>query len=403
MTLNFFMYASPEWLKLYNELLIPAFEKANPGIKIRMTISLGDAGYDAKLLTLIAGGLPPDVFHVTQNNFPFYAAKDVILPVDDYVRDDKSFALDSLYARVVDGMRVNGKLLGLPSDFSTIVMLYNVDLLRKSGVALPRANWTWSDYLSACETVTRSGGLSNDARIYGTTNPIAYNRWPAWVWMNGGEVFSPDVKRCLLDSPAAIEAMEFYVGLSRTRHIAPAPTATPDIDQVKQQEMFVSGRVGMIAESRYVYKKFLRNGTLDFELDAAPMPRGKTQATTFIWGGNCILKGTKHPREAWKFLKFIAGPEGAKVNRIGGNALPENRALAEEEMAHPSFPHVPKHDRCFIDAIEYARIAPYPEQYAEVTQAMSGLQAAFRGTTSVADACRKVTAQVNDVLGGSVF
>jgi hypothetical protein len=29
-TLNFFMYATPEWLKLYNDLLIPAFAKPDP-------------------------------------------------------------------------------------------------------------------------------------------------------------------------------------------------------------------------------------------------------------------------------------------------------------------------------------------------------------------------------------
>jgi multiple sugar transport system substrate-binding protein len=216
-------------------------------------------------------------------------------------------------------------------------------------------------------------------------------------------VYSPDAKRCLLDSPAAIEAMEFYIGLSRTQHVAPVPTDTPDIDQEKQQDLFASGRVGMIAESRYVYKKFLGKGALKFNLDAAPMPRGKSLATTFIWGGNCVLKGTKHPREAWEFLKFLAGPEGAKANRIGGNALPVYRASAEQEMAQPSFPHVPKHDRCFIEAIEYARIAPYPEQYAEVGLAMSDLQAAFLGHVLVAEACRNVTAQVNDVLSGKVF
>jgi len=42
---------------------------------------MGDAGYDAKLLTLIAGGMPPDIFHVTQQNFPFYAARDVVMPL----------------------------------------------------------------------------------------------------------------------------------------------------------------------------------------------------------------------------------------------------------------------------------------------------------------------------------
>jgi multiple sugar transport system substrate-binding protein len=402
-TLNFFMYATPEWLKLYNEMLIPAFEKAHPGIKIRMTISLGDAGYDAKLLTLIAGGLPPDVFHVTQNNFPFYAAKNVIQPVDELARGDGSFSLDSLYTRVLDGMRYKGQLLGLPSDFSTIVMLYNLDLLAKYNVAPPQRGWTWDDFLEKCKALTRDTDGDGHTDIYATTNPNAYNRWPAWVWMNGGDVFSPDVSRCVLDSPQAIEGLKFYVDLSQVHHVAPLPSGPPDIDQVRQQERFISGQLGMIAESRYIYKKFLRGKGLDFAIDAVPMPRGKTLATTFIWGGNCILKGSRHSQEAWQFLKFIAGPGGAQVNRIGGNALPVHRASAEEEMAHPSFAHVPRHDHYFIDAIDHARIAPYPEQYAEVNLAMSELNPAFLGHVSVEQACRNATAQVNEVLSGKAF
>jgi multiple sugar transport system substrate-binding protein len=369
-----------------------------------MSVSLGDAGYDAKLLTLIAGGLPPDVFHVTQANFPFYAAKGVIQPLDQFVSEDQGFSLEALYKLVVDGMRYDGQLLGLPSDFSTIVMLYNRELFDRCAVPPPQPGWTWDDYVAKSEALTRDTDGDGRADTYGTTNPNAYNRWPAWVWMNGGDVYSKDVSRCTMDTPQAIDAMKFYVGLSRLRHVAPEATATPDIDQVKQQEMFVSGQLGMIAESRYVYKKFLRGNVAKFPIEAAGMPRGRDgQATTFIWGGNCMLKGSRHPRAAWEFIKFIAGPEGARINRAGGNALPVLRASAEDEMEHPSFAHVPANDRCFIEAIDYARIAPYPEQYAEVSMAMGELQAAFLGNLSVEEACRRLTARVNVALTGKVF
>src|SRR5215218_9785209 len=124
-TLTFLNYATPEFLALYKEL-IAGFERAHPNIRIRHITSLGDAGYETKLLTMIAGGIPPDVFHVVQSNFSFYATKDVCQPVDDFVRaDGASFVNDELYAPVVNGMRFGGKLLGLPGDLSPIVMLYN--------------------------------------------------------------------------------------------------------------------------------------------------------------------------------------------------------------------------------------------------------------------------------------
>ena len=128
------------------------------------------------------------------------------------------------------------------------------------------------------------------------------------------------------------------------------------------------------------------------------MPRGKERATTFIWGGNCILKSTKYPEECWKFLKYIAGPEGAAINLAGGNALPVHRPSAEAEVLGRRNPAAPKHDRCFLDAIEYGKIAPYPAQYAEFGQAMDNFDDAWLGRRSVAEACRRFTRDVNNAL-----
>jgi multiple sugar transport system substrate-binding protein len=402
-TLDFFNYASPEFLDLYNKRLIPAFEAANPKIRIRMTTNLGDAGYDAKLLTMIAGGIAPDLFHVTQQNFPFYAAKGVILPCDELAAADPAFSPETLYETVVNGMRYEGKLLGLPSDFSTIVMLYNQDLFDQYGVNYPAENWTWADFLDASRRLTRDQNGDGYTDVYGTNNPNAYNRWPAWVWMNGGDVFSPDLSRCTMDTPEAINGLQFYVDLARRYGVAPTPIQSAEMEGLRLQEMFGSGRLGIVAESRYQYKKFLRGRGVPFRWDAAPMPKGKELATTFIWGGNCILASTKHPRESWEFLKFLAGPEGASANLDGGNALPVYRPAADAEVANPRHPRTPKHDHYFIDAIDYARVAPAPEQFAEVSLAMAGLHDAFLGLKTVREACIRFTNEVNDVLGGRVF
>src|SRR5262245_54788035 len=67
-TLDFYCYSTQEFRYHYAEKLIPAFEKAHPGIKIRFNESFGEM-YDGKLLTLIAGGVAPDVFHIVQSNF----------------------------------------------------------------------------------------------------------------------------------------------------------------------------------------------------------------------------------------------------------------------------------------------------------------------------------------------
>ena len=137
---------------------------------------------------------------------------------------------------------------------------------------------------------------------------------------------------------------------------------------------------------------------LSFRWDCAPMPRGRQRATTFIWGGNCIQKSTRYPEECWAFLKYIAGPAGAAVNLAGGNALPVYRPAAEADVRNPTNPATPKHDRYFLDAIEYGRIAPYPAQNAEFTQAADHFDDVWLGRISVAEACRRFAREVDEAL-----
>ena len=399
-TLEFYNYATPEFLTLYNEKLIPAFEKTHPNIRVRMNSSLGDAGYDAKLLTLIAGKMAPDLFHVTQQNFPFYAAKDILLPVDGFLKDDPHLSEDAFFPQVTNGMRFQGQLLGLPSDFSTIVMLYNQDLFDRYRVAYPEDGWTWDDYLASAKALTHDTDRDGYTDLFGTMNPGAYNRWPAWVWMNGGDLFTPDVKKCLMDTPESIAGLQFYVDLARKHKVAPLAGQTMGQDF---QDFFTSQMTAMIADSRFAYKRFLRKRKLKFRWDLAPMPRGREQATTFIWGGNCILKTTPHPQEAWEFLKFLSGAEGAAINLEAGNALPAYRPAAEQEIRSPLDPSVPKNDRCFLEAVAYGRTAPTPPQFAEYNQAMTVLQDAFLGIKPVETACREFAAEVNAVLASEVF
>jgi multiple sugar transport system substrate-binding protein len=403
-TIDFYTYSTPEFRYLFANKLIPAFEKKHPGIKVRFNEAFGEM-YDGKLLTLIAGKVAPDVFHVTQTNFPAFAAKEVPLPLDEFVAADGEkgeFKIGDLYPVLADAMRYKGKFVGLPSDFSTIVMFYNRDLFDRYGVAYPKPGWTWDDFVSTAHRLTKDTDGDGRADVWGTANQPAYNRWPAWVWMAGGDIFNKEVTRCTMDSPESIEGFTYYTGLSLKEKVAPRPNL---LEQDMYQQLFAASRIGMIADSRYAYKRYLRVRKLGFKWDLAEMPRGKQHATTFIWGGNCIFRGTKHPRECWEFLKFMTGPEGAEVTLEAGNALPPHRAAAEAEIANPRDKDAPANDRAFIDAIAYGRIAPFPRQYPAFNDAMAVLNESFTGTGSRTpqQACVEFTRQVNGFLEAGVF
>jgi multiple sugar transport system substrate-binding protein len=398
-TLDFYTYSNPEWRELFGKRLIPAFEKTHPGIKVRYNEGFGD-NYDSKLLTLIAGKVAPDLFHVTQTNFPSYASKNVVRPLDEFVAGDPSFKVSELVPQLADSMRYRGQLLGLPSDFSTIIIMFNQAMFDRHNLPYPTAGWTWDDFVETSRKLTIDTNGDGRSDIWGTANQPQYNRWPAWVWMNGGDIFNADLTRCTMDSPASIEGFKFYADLSLQRRCAPRPNL---LESEYYQSMFAAGQLGMIAESRYIYKRFIKVRKLDFPIEVAPMPKGKELATTFIWGGNCIYRNTRHPRECWEFLKFMTGAEGAMIAREGGNALPAYRPAAELEVRERRDPRIPKNDALFLDAVSYGRVAPFPRQYAEFTSAQSGLNECFIGIKSPEEACRTFAAKVNEFLSAGVF
>ena len=395
--IEWYNYSTPEFLKLYTDHLIPEFERGHPNIKIRLNSSLGDTGYDAKLLTLIAGKIPPDIVHITQANFPFYAVKGILLDVNPVIAHDKTFNINDYFGPVMDGMRFQGKLLGLPSDFSTIALVYNKRMFDKYHVPYPDETWDWKKFLWAAKKLTRDTDGDGIIDQFGFVNINSYNRWPAWVWMNGGDILTPDMKHCLLDKPESIEGLQFYVDLSVKYHVAPMGAQT--LGQ-SYQEMFMTEHAAMIADARYAYKTFAKG--MPFPWDIAPMPKGKYRVTTFIWGGNSILSSTRHPREAWEFLKFLSGKEGALLNVKAGNAFPAYKKVAMSDMVLKS-PLSPPHDRIFLDAIEYGRQAPFPPQYTEFSQAMTKFDGCYLGLTPVEQVCKEFAKDVNAAVSGDVW
>lgn len=384
--------ATPEFLKLYREEFIPEFERQHPDIKIRLNASLGDTGYDAKLLTLIAGDIPPDVVHFTQVDYPYFAAKGLLLDVEFLAESDPSLSLQDYFAPVLDGMRVKGRLYGLPSDFSTIVLFYNRDLFDHANLAYPSANWTWDDFVRAAQRLTVDENGDGNPEQFGFVTQNSYNRWPAWVWANGGSILDRSESRCLMDKPAAVEGLRFYTELATRMHVAPASGQGAG---QSADDLFASGRVAMICNSRYAYKSMFN--MIPFKWDVAPPPRQVRRATTLIWGCNAIVRTTRHPKQSWEFLKFLSGREAAFANIKAGNAIPAYKPVALAPGALKG-PQTPEHDSAFLEAVAYARTAPTPVQFADYSEALTILDDAFLGIRPVEDVCKEFTRTVNQVL-----
>src|SRR5262245_60219888 len=105
------------------------FSKQNDGqIKVNETILPENAQYYVKILTMIAGGTPPDASYVhPAQGLPQFAGTKTILPIDDYVKADASVNFPDLHPGPLNYYQypIGAKLYGIPWYSGPAITVFN--------------------------------------------------------------------------------------------------------------------------------------------------------------------------------------------------------------------------------------------------------------------------------------
>ncbi|HPD18192.1 MAG TPA: extracellular solute-binding protein, partial [Candidatus Goldiibacteriota bacterium] len=134
---------------------VARFEKENPDIKVKLErLPAGDP-YTEKILTMIAGGNPVDIMFCNAERFYNYAARGILLPLNDFVKK-YNFPIDKFYKRIVQKFSIGDNLYVLPRDIAPVcVVFYNKHLFDEAGLAYPTNDWTWDDLVRYGQALTK--------------------------------------------------------------------------------------------------------------------------------------------------------------------------------------------------------------------------------------------------------
>lgn len=170
----------------YDAALIKAFEEKNPNIKVNyQKIEFTDG--PAKIETAIQSKTAPDVIYDAPGRVIAWAAKDLLVPLDDV---DKS----NLNEAAVKASSYKDKLYLYPQGVAPFLMGVNKDLTDKLGISdllpldKPGRNWTVEEYEKFLRAVKEKDPSITPALFYtksqaGDQGPRAfvsnlYNSWP---------------------------------------------------------------------------------------------------------------------------------------------------------------------------------------------------------------------------------
>jgi multiple sugar transport system substrate-binding protein len=270
---------------------VSMFEKDNPDIKVNITVTdiVGQ-----KLRVMLAGGAKADAYMNSHTAFQAKALEGLFMDLMPFIAKDRSFQLDRFFASAIEAHRVGKALYGLGFMGSPTLIRYNRDLFDEAGVSYPRSDWTWDDLIVKAKKMSKdtSGDGSIDQFGYCYSNLSHYNRWPVYVLTFGGQIWSPEGTRMVLDNLAAIEALEF----ARDLHYAHQIAAHPKITSVYEDR-----RAAMTMNGRY----FVAPPDLNDAVAHLPLYNGN-RATTLVTSHYSMLIGTKYPEEVWRLIKYLA-------------------------------------------------------------------------------------------------
>lgn len=343
------------WGDEINEVneLVEEFETLNPDIKINI-MEYPSEEYQDKLVIQLAGGADIDVMQIKNTaDYSNIAAKKQLLDLEQFVKAEN---LDiTPYGPLYEGLKIDGQLYGLPYRKTAWVLFYNKDLFDTAGVEYPSQDMTWDEFRDIAKKMTSGSG---NEKVWG-----AYlHTWPqTWYGMGlqtGATIMDEDLS-------SFAEGLQFKMDLEADGSIMPFTEAVATNAHYRTE--FAKGQTAMNIIGDFHITQ-LRDPELNvqFDWDIVPMPHPEGVEANTTWGTANpigINAKSKHPEEAWKFVKFIAGKEGAMAYAKAGK-LPAytddevNAAFIGEGTAKPANIKILTEAKVFLEnpAMEGANI-----------------------------------------------
>ena len=341
---------------MYEEL-VARFHEQQDRVRVRFMWVPGSQ-YQTKLKTLIAAGQPPDVFWTSDAwmayELPFLADLTPFVQ-----RDAAELDLEDFFPELLKACQYDGRQVVLPRWFNISLLYYNKALFDAAGEPYPTPEWTWDDYVAAGKRLTRR---DPDGRVTVWGSNVMTGWWGEWliyVRQSGGDMFTPDLNRCLLDTPEAIRGLKFYFDKIHAHQFAPRPGFGPEL-------AFASGKMAM-DWGGHTGLWVSYNQIPGLEWDVEILPRGPVTRTggEFAIDTFGIARDSPRVEAAWQFIKFLVSKPSIR-RHVEEGYLSVRRSVAEELLFTPQRTTRPRNVRAAYEQLRYATLLPRSPDYIEI-------------------------------------
>jgi len=349
--------------------------------------------YDAKLKAQVSGGTEPDVFYVNPQLADELIDANKLMKLNDYM-STAGISKGDYYESLIGIFSKGDDVYGLPKDFGSLAVFYNTDMAKEK----PKADWTWDDYKTWAQANVQNADDPN-AKVFGSMHPPDLARWLAFALANGAKIISDDGKSTDINSPAAVESLQFYYGMYKDGIAG----RQQDVAAGWPGEAFGKKRAAAVIEGGWLVP-FLadpKNG-FDVKYEAAALPKAPSggRGNLLFTNAYSASANSKFPKAAAALVIFLSGPENQLEVLKTGFALPtiKNAPDGTPFAEHSYFNDHPT-DAVLMDTVNYGKAFYFGPNTGKINEVINqALESVYLQGTDPKQALDDAAAEVNDLL-----
>jgi multiple sugar transport system substrate-binding protein len=288
-----------------------------------------------------------------------FASNGWIIPLPE-----SQFPLKAFLKPAVDTAMYQGRLYAVPDYSNADLLYYRKDILAKAGQKPPK---TWAQLAQLAETVAPKYGLDGYAGTFAPYEGLTVN-FAAAVQSAGGSIMSAGDNKITVDSPQALEGLQFLVSGFQRGWI---PKVALTYEEESSQAAFEAGKFLFLDNWPDVYAALSVPGPANnvydkFWFTALPGPRGPGSSS--LGGANLAISAySQHQRTALNFIKYMTDLTNEKEMLERGSFPPVWTQLYTDPALVRSYPYLPVLEQ----AINSAQPRPAISNYDQASLAIS--------------------------------
>jgi multiple sugar transport system substrate-binding protein len=365
------------------------FLKQNPDIEVNLSFVAYEELHDKIVVAAASGAGTYDVILLDCIWPAEFAEAGWLLDVTDRLSEEDRA---DIFPEVLSSVTYKGRLYGMPWLNDWEYFFYNKKMLEDVGANPPTY---WPEVIDISKKLKEAGIVTYPIIDAWGQGEAVVIQWLQYAVGMGGKLFDENGNP-IMNQGAPLKALEFMVDNMKAGYFNPACVES-FYEEVRR--VFSSGQAAFGLNWTYMYN--LANDPQESQIAGNAVltlipgfPEGRRSATCNGGMGLSIMKTSKYPDEAWKYVTYLASREVQK--KYSQNALPIWKSLYDDPELIAQQPELIKVAK---EQIRYVFDRPQVPWYSQFSLIMSEeLQAALTGAKTPQQAMDDAVSRAKEVM-----